>query len=232
MRIIVTGGGTGGHIYPALAIADKFKEIDENTEILYVGNEVGIEKDIVPAHGYNFKMVHARWLDKKTPMEFIKTGKAVIKGISQSKKIIKEFNPDVVIGTGGYVCVPMLMAAKMMKCATYLHEQNAFPGLANRTLEKSVNNIFLGFIDADDWVDPNMYKAMISKTKTNYKADIVICGASVFNEDNGDVATLFCGDKTYNKEQMLNELLGLKPNHLGGSNCNKIFKNKNFKDLV
>lgn len=149
MRIIVTGGGTGGHIYPALAIADKFKEIDENTEILYVGNEVGIEKDIVPAHGYNFKMVHARWLDKKTPMEFIKTGKAVIKGISQSKKIIKEFNPDVVIGTGGYVCVPMLMAAKMMKCATYLHEQNAFPGLANRTLEKSVNNIFLGFIDAE-----------------------------------------------------------------------------------
>lgn len=151
MRVIVTGGGTGGHIYPALAIAEKFKEIDSETEILYVGNQVGIEKEIVPNSGFDFKMVTARWFDKISPMEAVKTGLAVSKGISQSKKIIKEFKPDIIVGTGGFVCVPMLLAGKLMKCPTYIHEQNAFPGLANRTLEKTVNKIFLGFPDAREF---------------------------------------------------------------------------------
>lgn len=151
MRVIVTGGGTGGHIYPALAIADKFREIDPNTEILYVGNYDGIEKDVVPKTDYNFKMVTARWIESINPIELAKTGFAVIKGIQESKKIIKDFKPDVIIGTGGFVCVPMLMAGKMMKCRTYLHEQNAYPGKANRMLEKDVNNIFLGFPDAEEF---------------------------------------------------------------------------------
>ena len=151
MRVIVTGGGTGGHIYPALAIAEKFKEINPNTEILYVGNVEGIEKDIVPNAGYDFKMVTARWFDEKTPSEFVKTSFAVVKGINESKKIIKEFKPDVIIGTGGFVCVPMLLAGKLMKCPTYIHEQNAYPGLANRFLERAVNNIFLGFDDAREF---------------------------------------------------------------------------------
>lgn len=148
MKVIVTGGGTGGHIYPALAIADKFKEIDSNSEILYVGNVEGIEQEVVPNSGYDLKLVTARWFDKKTPVEFAKTAAAVSKGIMESKKIIKEFKPDVIIGTGGFVCVPMLLAGRMMKCPTYIHEQNAYPGLANRFLEKTVNNIFLGFPDA------------------------------------------------------------------------------------
>ena len=148
MRVIVTGGGTGGHIYPALAIADKFKEIDSETEVLYVGNEEGIEKEVVPDNGYDLKLVTARWFDKKTPGEFVKTGIAVSKGIAQSKKIIREFKPDVIIGTGGFVCVPMLMAGHLMKVPTYIHEQNAFPGLANRMLERFVDSIFLGFPDA------------------------------------------------------------------------------------
>lgn len=149
MRLIVTGGGTGGHIYPALAIADKFKEMDPETEILYVGNSVGIEKDVVPKSGYEIKMINARWFDKINPVEFVKTSAAVVKGIAESKKIIREFKPDAIIGTGGYVCFPMLLAGHMLKIRTYIHEQNAFPGLANRTLEKYVDNIFLGFSEAD-----------------------------------------------------------------------------------
>ena len=151
MRVIVTGGGTGGHIYPALAIADKIKEMDPESQILYVGNEEGIEKEIVPGTGYDFKMVTARWLDKITPGEIIKTGMAVSKGISQSKKIIKEFKPQVIIGTGGFVCFPMLLAGHKLKCRTYIHEQNAFPGLANRALERYVDNIFLGFADGAEY---------------------------------------------------------------------------------
>lgn len=148
MRIIVTGGGTGGHIYPALAIADKFKEMDPETEILYVGNVEGIEKEVVPKSGYPLKLVDARWLDHVTPKQVIWTGARVTHGIGQSLKVLKQFKPDAIIGTGGYVCFPVLLAARLIKCRKYLHEQNAFPGLANRTLEKYVDNIFLGFGDA------------------------------------------------------------------------------------
>ena len=148
MRLIVTGGGTGGHIYPAIAIADKFKEMDPNTEILYVGNIEGIEKDVVPKSGYPLKLVDARWLDHVTPKQVIWTGARVTHGIGQSLKVLKQFKPDAIIGTGGYVCFPVLLAARMIKCRKYLHEQNAYPGLANRTLEKYVDNIFLGFEDA------------------------------------------------------------------------------------
>lgn len=148
MRVIVTGGGTGGHIYPALAIADKFKEMDPGTEILYVGNDEGIEKEVVPKSGYPMELVDARWLDKSSPWQLIKTGARVAKGILEASRVMRKFKPDVVIGTGGYVCFPVIVAGKRFGAKTFLHEQNAFPGLANRTLEKYVNKVFLGFPDA------------------------------------------------------------------------------------
>ena len=148
MRVIVTGGGTGGHIYPAIAIADKIKEMEPDSEILYVGNDVGLEKDIVPKTGYPFEMVTAMWLDRSNLLKIFKTGWGVLKGTSEARKIMKRFKPDVVIGTGGYVCVPVLLAGKQYGARTYLHEQNAYPGMANKFLEKSVRHIFLGFPDA------------------------------------------------------------------------------------
>lgn len=148
MRVIVTGGGTGGHIYPAIAIADKIKEMEPDSEILYIGNEVGIEKDVVPKTGYPFEMVTSMWLDRSNLLKIFKTGWGVIKGTSEARKIMKRFKPDVVIGTGGYVCVPVLLAGHQYGARTYLHEQNAYPGMANKFLEKSVKNIFLGFPDA------------------------------------------------------------------------------------
>lgn len=151
MRVIITGGGTGGHIYPALAIADKLKEMDDSTEILYVGCREGIEKDVVPKSGYPMKLVDARWLDHVTPVQVVRTGARVSRGVIQSLNLMRKFKPDVVIGTGGYVCFPVLVAGHMTKKLCYLHEQNAFPGLANRTLEKYVKNIFLGFPDAKNY---------------------------------------------------------------------------------
>ena len=151
MRLIVTGGGTGEHIYPALAIADKFKEMDPETEILYIGNVEGIEKDVVPKSGYPLKLVDARWLDHVTPKQVVWTGARVTHGIGQSLKVLRQFKPDAIIGTGGYVCFPVLLASRFIKCRKYLHEQNAYPGLANRTLEKYVDNIFLGFADAGQY---------------------------------------------------------------------------------
>ena len=178
MRVIVTGGGTGGHIYPAIAIADKFKEMDPETQILYVGNDEGIEKDIVPKSGYELALVDARWLDKSNVWQLVKTGARVAKGTLEARRVIKKFKPDVVIGTGGYVCFPVIAAAKMYGAKTFLHEQNAYPGLANRTLEKHVDRVFLGFKDAQKYVSlsyhcPTIYAVLFSETVWNsYPEDV------------------------------------------------------------
>ena len=148
MRVIVTGGGTGGHIYPALAIADKCREMDPDGEILYVGNDEGIEKDIVPKAGYRLELVDARWLNKSSLWQLARTGARVTKGIFEASHVMRKFKPDVIVGTGGYVCFPVILAGKLYGAKTFLHEQNAYPGLANRTLEKYVDKVFLGFADA------------------------------------------------------------------------------------
>jgi len=148
MRVIVTGGGTGGHIYPAIAIADKIKEKSPDSEILYVGNYIGLEKDIVPGTGYPMELVAAKWLDRSNVLKIFDTGFSNLKGIRQSMKIMKRFKPDVVIGTGGYVCIPVIYAGHKYGARCYLHEQNAYPGMANKVLEKFVTNVFLGFPEA------------------------------------------------------------------------------------
>lgn len=151
MRVIVSGGGTGGHIYPAIAIADKIKEKDPKSEVLYVGNEIGLEKDLVPDTGYPLEMVTARWLDRKSVVELALTGMVTAKGVLQALKIMRRFKPDVVIGTGGFVCVPVVFAGHLYGAKCYLHEQNAYPGVANRVLEKFVDKVFLGFPAAAEY---------------------------------------------------------------------------------
>ena len=151
MRVIVTGGGSGGHIYPAIAIADKIKEKEPDAEILYMGNDLGLEKDIVPGTGYPLELVTARWLDRKSVLELALTGMVTARGVLQALKIMRKFKPDVVIGTGGFVCVPVVFAGHLYGAKCYLHEQNAYPGVANRVLEKFVDKVFLGFPDAADY---------------------------------------------------------------------------------
>ena len=102
----------------------------------------------MPKTGYPLELVDARWLNKSSIWQLVRTGARVCKGTLEARRVIGRFKPDVVIGTGGYVCFPVVMAAKMYGAKTFLHEQNAYPGLANRMLEKYVNKIFLGFGDA------------------------------------------------------------------------------------
>lgn len=148
MRVIMTGGGTGGHIYPAIAIADRIKERNSNGEILFVGTERGLEKDIVPKHGYDIKFITVSGINRSNPLKNFKVIKDYMKGKKQAKKIIEDFKPDLVIGTGGYVCGPVLKVASKMGIKCYIHEQNAIPGVTNKMLEKSVENVFLGFEEA------------------------------------------------------------------------------------
>ncbi len=150
MRLIITGGGSGGHIYPALAIADEVCKMEPGSEVLYIGNHVGLEVDIVPKTNCEMKLVAARWFEKTIP-GVIKTSLVTLHGSNQSLRIMKKFKPDAVVGTGGFVCVPVIHAAHRYGCKVYIHEQNAFPGVANRFLEKFVDRVFLGFGDASKY---------------------------------------------------------------------------------
>lgn len=150
MRAIITGGGTGGHVFPALAIADKIVEMDPGSEILYIGHEDSMEGELAPKHGYRFEKVSAMWLEKN-PIGMVKMGFSIMKGIAESRRLIREFKPDCVIGTGGFVCFPVIVAAHREKIACYIHEQNAFPGAANRTLERFSDNVFLAYPEATSY---------------------------------------------------------------------------------
>ena len=148
MKAIITGGGTGGHIYPAIAIADEIKKREPESEILYIGNEIGLEKDIVPRSGYDIRFVSAKWIDRRNIFKIADTGFHTLRGIVQAHRIMKKFKPEVVVGTGGYVCFPVIYAAHRLGVRCYIHEQNAFPGMANKALERFVDKIFLGFPEA------------------------------------------------------------------------------------
>ena len=151
MKIVMTGGGTGGHIYPALAIADKFKEMDPDNEVLYIGDGNCMESTIVPDHGYEFRAVPAEEVNRSHPIKLVKTAVKNVAGIHEARKIMREFGPDVVIGTGGFVSFPVIYAGQSLGARCYFHEQNAFPGLANRTLERYASKVFLGFGSASSF---------------------------------------------------------------------------------
>ncbi len=145
MRVIVSGGGTGGHINPAIAIAKYIKEVEPDSEILYVGTERGLEKKLVPAQNIDIKYIDVYGFKRKlSPMNLYVLAKAV-KGVGEGKKILKEFKPDVVIGTGGYVCGPLLYAACKMKIPTIIHEQNVIPGITVKMLADKVDVVATSF---------------------------------------------------------------------------------------
>ena len=141
MKILITGGGTGGHIYPALAIAKRIKEDYSYAKILYVGTKTGMEADLVPKEGIDFKAIRVKGFTRKISLDTIKSVKELVLGLNDAKKVINDFKPDLVIGTGGYVCGPIVLIAALKKIPTMIHEQNAFPGVTNRILSRFVDRI-------------------------------------------------------------------------------------------
>ncbi len=145
MRVIISAGGTGGHIYPALAIVDKIKELEPNSEFLYIGTHNRMEKDIVPKKGIPFQTIEIYGFQRKHLFKNFKTIKCFLKSIKDVKRMIKEFKPDVVVGVGGYVTGPVIYAAKKLGIPTFIHEQNSIPGKANLFLSKYVTKIGVSF---------------------------------------------------------------------------------------
>lgn len=145
MKYLITGGGTGGHIYPALAIAKEIKNRHKDAKILYVGTEKGLESELVPKEGINFKTIRVKGMPRRINKESLIAAKELLNGLNDSRKIIKDFNPDIVIGTGGYVCGPVVYMGKKKRIPALIHEQNAFPGITNKILSRYVDKVAVTF---------------------------------------------------------------------------------------
>lgn len=147
MRVIIAAAGTGGHINPGIAIANKIKQEQPGSEIIFVGTTRGLENDLVPKAGYELRTIDAYGFSKKISVQNMKNMIKTVKGLGQAKKIVQDFKPDLVIGMGGYICGAVITAAHKANIPTMLHESNAYPGRAVKMLSKKVDTIMVAFED-------------------------------------------------------------------------------------
>ncbi len=145
MRVIFCGGGTAGHITPALAVAEQIKREHPKSSFVFVGRDGGAENKIIVKEGYTLKTVKIQGLKRHLSTENIKSALFTIKAIRRAKEIIREFRPDIVVGTGGYVCLPVLIAAKRLNVKCVMHESNVIPGLTTKLLARKVDLLLLGY---------------------------------------------------------------------------------------
>ena len=186
MKVMMTGGGTGGHINPAIAIADMIKDKHPDAEIIFVGTSKGMENRLVPRAGYQLEHIEIQGLKRSLSLSNIKTAFLTLTSVSRAKKLLKKEKPDLVVGTGGYVCYPLCRAASSLKIPTAVHESNAVPGLAVRMLSPYVNIIFTNFDAASEHIKPKYRNKIIKVGNPGKRAD-----------------------KTYTREQA-REALGIK----------------------
>lgn len=149
MKIILTAGGTGGHIYPALGVIEELKK-DKSNQFLYIGTKDRMESTIVPSLGIKYESLEVYGLTRNIKRN-IKNVKCIISSYKKAKKIISEFKPDYVIGFGGYVTYPVIMAAHKLKVKTAIHEQNKIPGKTNKLLSKYADITFISFRESKDY---------------------------------------------------------------------------------
>lgn len=171
MRVIIVAGGTGGHIYPAIAIINKIKEKEKDSEILYIGTTDRMEKDIIPKLGIKFEGIEMMGLNRRNIFKNFEVLKKYNAAIKKAKNIIKNFNPDVVVGAGGYITAPVLYAAHSLKYKTIIHEQNSIPGVSNKFLARFVDRVCVS----------------LPGTLNYFKKSIVVCTGNPRSEEIIDV---------------------------------------------
>ncbi|MEG1845351.1 MAG: undecaprenyldiphospho-muramoylpentapeptide beta-N-acetylglucosaminyltransferase [Oscillospiraceae bacterium] len=221
MKIIFAAGGTGGHINPALAAAGEIKKRHPNSEILFIGTEGKMETKLVPSAGFQIKTIEINGFYRKPTIENLKKNiKNVVllfKSSGQTKQIIKDFSPDVVVGFGGYVSGPVLRTAHKMGIKTAIHEQNAFPGVTNKALSKMVDRVMLTARDAEKYMKCKNKPAVtglpvrgeillsdreFSRASLKISADAMLIlsmggslGAKTINENIVELVSKRCNDK-------------------------------------
>lgn len=168
MKVIIAAAGTGGHINPGIAIANEIKKHNPSAQITFIGTPRGLENDLVPRSGYKLKTIEAYGIQRKLSLNNLRNVLKTLKSYKTANKIIKEIKPDIVIGTGGYICGPVFSAATKYKIPTVLHESNAFPGVAVKVLSKKTDTILVGFEDAKKRL-PKAKKVVVTGTPTKVK---------------------------------------------------------------
>ena len=151
MRVLIAGGGTAGHINPGIAIAKYLQQQIPTSQVLFVGTERGLEKELVPKEGFDIKLIDVSGFKRKLSLDTLKSIKGLFSGLHDARKIVREFKPDLVIGTGGYVCGPVVLYAALRRIPTLIHEQNAFPGATNKILSRFVDAVAVSFKESEKY---------------------------------------------------------------------------------
>jgi len=155
MKVIISAGGTGGHIYPALAIINKLKENEKDLQILYIGTDNRMESKIVPEYNIPYLGISIEGINRKNIFKNIRVLKKLNSAKKLLKKEIKKFNPDIVIGVGGYVSYPVISVAHKLGYKTIIHEQNSIPGFTNKMLSRFVNKVLVSLPGSKDYFKGN-----------------------------------------------------------------------------
>jgi len=193
MKIMIGGGGTGGHIYPALALARHALSEDGTNDILFVGSAAGLESKIVPASGFTLVTIPARGFQRSFKQLFL-TLKDFINGLRSSFKVLKDYQPDVVLGTGGYVAAPLVLSALLKKIPVVLHEQNALPGLVNRWFAPFVKKVCLSFGETGKKLPPFSKAVTTGNPRASEVSEIGrLEGCRYFSLDPGEKNILIYG---------------------------------------
>lgn len=150
--IVLAAGGTGGHVFPALAIADALKALKPELHLVFVGTKDRIEARVVPQHGYQFETIWISGLRRSVRVDNLFVPLKMVVALIQSFFLLMRLKPAVVVGTGGYVCGPVLFASTTLGIPTVIHESNSYPGVTTRLLAKRVQRVFLAFKDATQWL--------------------------------------------------------------------------------
>lgn len=168
MKVVIAAAGTGGHINPGIAIANKIMEKEPNSKIIFIGTKRGLETNLVPRAGYELETIESYGISRELSLKNVKRLVKTIGSIGEAKKILKEFKPDLVIGTGGYICISVCMAAKKLKIPYIIHESNVLPGVATKMLSKKAEKILVGFEEAKQRL-PKAKKIVVTGTPTKVK---------------------------------------------------------------
>ncbi|MCX8130131.1 MAG: undecaprenyldiphospho-muramoylpentapeptide beta-N-acetylglucosaminyltransferase [Clostridia bacterium] len=219
MKVLIAGGGTAGHINPGIAIAKYIKQKNPDADIVFVGTQKGLETKLVPREGFELRLITVRGFRRKLSSDTFLAVKELFQGIFEARRIIKGYKPDIVIGTGGYVCGPVVFNASRMKIPTLIHEQNAYPGVTNRILSRFADAVAISFKESKEFfkkakmlvltgnpVRSEMLEA--DRIKARKKLDIALeqptvvimggsRGAEKINESVVEMAVKYLGDEDY-----------------------------------
>jgi UDP-N-acetylglucosamine--N-acetylmuramyl-(pentapeptide) pyrophosphoryl-undecaprenol N-acetylglucosamine transferase len=162
MKFVITGGGTGGHIFPGIAIADELKKKINGADILFIGAKGRMEEKVVPDNGYKIKTINISGFQRKNLLKNWNTGFKLIGAVTSSKRILKEFAPDAVIGTGGYVSGPVVYSAVKLRIPALIEEGNSYPGFVTKYLSDKVNRVVINFDETAGYLKPGSRTVKIS----------------------------------------------------------------------